>query len=987
MVWIVSMLYFITSCQPGSPDVPAGFELHPDFRMELVAAEPLTFDPVALGFDEKGRTFVLEMPGYPLRDEASRLILLEDENGDGIYDRRHVYADGLGAACSFMPYRGGMLVAAPPELLWLKDTNEDNTADKRTVLMEGFTDGNLQHNVNALTYGLDNWIYAANGGNSGRPFFPKKSGEKLDLRGDDFRFRIEEKRLERVGESSGGFGLAFDNWGRLFETHNLEHVSNLVFPGYYIEGLPVEPSHTLTVISDHEENGLSRIYPIGEQETRVNHPEQSGYFSGACGITHYGGGAFPERFNGQLFVADVVLNLVHLDLLSPDGASFKASRNREKVEFLASMDRAFRPVYLTTGPDGALYLIDMHRNVIEHPEWIPDEIEATLDLKAGRDKGRVYRITPRKGWVPARPQLDINRPEGLVKALEDKNQWVRMTAQRLMVGSQDEAFIPLLEALYQRTAYPLARLHCLWALEGLGALNNSLLARAFRDTSAGVRENALKIAEIHLDSHPEWIEPILKMALDENARVRMQAALTLSTLSEEHYRPRAEAIISTLSRMLATLPADEWSAMAVAAAARKDAVAFCNRLLAEPRDSLDENQLGVALTLARLTGRQNNLGQTRELLNILHTSQVARQWEKTALIEALAYGWESSEGSKEGAPSGSSLLATLESIEQDDSPATFRATGRLRKAIGLPVSQKMSRQIKAALAVVSDRQLPVEERLALLQLIALEEFASKKQALYALLDNREPLALQKEALAQLWEANDPNVARHFVECWPTLGPEARKLAGDILLYKTYNHGLLLSALENNTIRPGELNFDLERRRVLLFSDDKLTRTRAEALFSDAGVTTRKEAIEKMRPALALPGDVEKGKAVFEKLCGTCHRYGPIGQDVGPVLTEINRKSKESLLHDILDPNAAVDTKYLNHQARTRDGNIYSGMIQREGDSEITLKMAGGPEITLKKERIEQLSSLGISLMPEGLESGMSHQDMAGLLAFLQQPSQ
>lgn len=144
--------------------------------------------------------------------------------------------------------------------------------------------------------------------------------------------------------------------------------------------------HTLSNISDHEENGTSRIYPIGQQDTRVNHPEQSGYFSGSCGILHYGGGAFGKEYDQTIWVADVVLNLIHVDKIMSDGASFKASRMQQKKEFMASTDRSFRPVNMSVGPDGSIYVIDMHRKVIEHPEWIPDEIEDSLDLDAGKKR-------------------------------------------------------------------------------------------------------------------------------------------------------------------------------------------------------------------------------------------------------------------------------------------------------------------------------------------------------------------------------------------------------------------------------------------------------------------------------------------------------------------------------------------------------------------------------------------------------------------------
>ena len=205
---VLLSLIFLMSCS-DEQKVPEGFEINPEFNLELVASEPILFDPVDMKFDDEGRAYVLEMPGYPLRDEDSRIVLIEDTNNDGIYDQRHVYADELGVASSFMPYKGGMLVAAPPYLLWLRDTDNDNHADRREVIMEGFSAGNLQHNYNGLTYGLDNWIYAANGGNSGRPYFVDDESNHLDLRGDDFRFDLDNSILERVGESSGGFELAF----------------------------------------------------------------------------------------------------------------------------------------------------------------------------------------------------------------------------------------------------------------------------------------------------------------------------------------------------------------------------------------------------------------------------------------------------------------------------------------------------------------------------------------------------------------------------------------------------------------------------------------------------------------------------------------------------------------------------------------------------------------------------------------------------------
>lgn len=972
------ILFFNTACQE-EVNAPEGFELNPLFQMELVASEPLVFDPVDMKFDAQGNAFVLEMPGYPLRDEQSRLIVLEDLDNDGVFDKRHLFADSLFVASSIMPYKGGILVASPPELLFLKDTNQDHKADVREVLMEGFEVGNLQHNYNGLTFGLDNWIYMANGGNNGAPHFKGKPEEALPLRGEDFRIKLETGKLERVGESSGGFELAFDEWGHMFQTHNLEHVSQLIFPGYYMQGIPTSPSHSLHNVSNHEENGLSRIYTIGEQETRVNHPEQSGYFSGACGITFYGGNDFPEGYNNNLFVNDVVLNLVHLDVLSENGAAYKSSRMREKVEFLASTDRSFRPVNMVTSPDAALYLMDMHRSVIEHPEWIPDEIEEKLDLAAGKDKGRIYKIT-KKGQAYSAPYtFEKGNWQQAVESLGHPNQWVRMTAQRLLVEGNMEESVPKLKDLCANSQNALARLHAMWTLDGLAALSNEELLAALDDEVVGIRENAIKIAEPRLNLTKAFSTKLVELMKDAHPRVRMQACLSLSTLEEQ--ASMASDIRSNLSALLGQ-DQDLWTQMAALALASKQAASFTESLLNNSvTNQLNKGQSYVLRHLGELLGQtQNEAAISQMLVSLQGNDQVSNE-TKSKLLAAFAHGWSQSDGQRGNAVGKWNSI--LNEIETSNSIVILHASAKFRKATGLPPSKLLANSLTEATSIVLDPNLQISGRLEALQLIGLDAFENREDFLYQLLDHKMPVALQEAALRQLWEADEPRVAKALLNRWDVLGPEARKHAGNILLYKAYNHDHLLTALEEGDINMGELNLDLERRRVLLFSSNEQVKSRAEALFSDAGVVQRKEAIEQMRPALEMHGDIAKGKTLFASACGECHQYGEIGKAVGPVLTEINRKSKEALLYEILDPNAAVDTRYVNHQVRTEDGNIYQGMIQRETDEEITLVMMGAVEHTIRKADIAEFRSLGTSLMPEGLESGLSQEDMASLLAFLQ----
>ncbi|REG94442.1 PVC-type heme-binding CxxCH protein [Algoriphagus antarcticus] len=946
----------------------AGFQIEEGFSLSLVGSEPLFADPVDFEFNEAGEAMVLEMPGYPFEDQQSRIVLLQDTNNDGVYDDSQVFAENLQLATSFLPYKEGALVAAPPYLLYVKDLDKDKKADAIDTLMGGFSTGNLQHNYNGLTYGLDNWIYAVNGGNSGKPFWWGDSSSRMDLRGQDFRFNLKTRVMERIGESSGGFGLGMDEWGRLYETHNLTHISHLVFPDRYLNGARLLQEHTLENISDHEENGLARIYPIGEQESRVNHPEQSGYFSGSCGITYYGGGAFGAEYNNTVWVADVVLNLIHTDKITAKGSSLKASRMMEKREFLASTDRSFRPVNMSVGPEGAMYVVDMHRQVIEHPEWIPDEIEKTLDLNAGKDKGRIYKITK----VGEKNPFDVTQLksiDGMIEGLKHSNQWVRKTAHRLLMDREltDPQLNKLSELLTSENE--LARLHALWILQGKNKLTADQLTRALEDPTAGVRENALLIAENTLSSNQDLLKNCIALMTDADARVRMQAALTVSTLDDVMFDQHKAKLLPVYLEA-ANTKMDDWNIAAITLAAKHAAPEFFNRLVASGNFETNPSLLS-SLALAS----SNSEADMQTIMLTLKDAEVNSEI-KSNVIHQL------SQGSTSG--SGNGLLPQIRALEQTNDRLVISELANFRNRLQLPPSPEYLKYSREALKLAVDDTQADSVRIQQMSLIALLPYNEKSEVLYQSLQNSAPLKIQEEALRQLSKFREPEIGDRVVAIWKELSPQTRRYASDLLLYIESNHDALLTGLEQNTINIGEMNFDLERRRTLLWwTDNADTKRRARALFTDEGVTNRKEAIETMKPALTLAGSSINGEEVFESICSNCHVYGAIGKDVGPVLTEINRKSKESLLHEILDPNSAVDTKYINHRLETKQGDLHMGIVEAETDQYITIKKMGGEKVTINKTDIKTFNSLGTSLMMEGLENSMTPQEMADLLAFLQ----
>ncbi|UBM58558.1 c-type cytochrome [Marinilongibacter aquaticus] len=946
-----------------------GFQIEEGFILEKVAEEPLIADPVDIKFNEKGEALLMEMPGYPYEDKQSRILILKDKNGDGIFDSSFVFAENLQLANSFMPYKKGVLVAAPPYLLQLHDENQDYRVEKIDTLMGGFATGNLQHNYNSLHYGLDNWIYAANGGNDGQPFWWGDSTSRIDLREQDFRFNLDTKEIERIGLSSGGFGLAYDAFGRHFETHNLTHISHLVFPDRYLKSHAILQEHTLQNISDHEEHGLARVYPIGEQENRVNHPEQSGYFSGSCGIHYYGGGALSDEFENTVWVADVVLNLIHVDKINPNEASFRAERLSEKKEFLASTDRAFRPVNMEVGPDGALYVVDMHRKVIEHPEWIPDEIEKNLDIEAGKNQGRIYRIAKTKSAKP----FDFNQFDkigDLVQALSHRNQWVRQTAHRILMEKElsTQAIADLKTQLKSENVF--ARLHALWILGNTGKLNTREIIRGLQDHSPEIRENALLIGESQLETNESLISETVNRLRDNDARVRMQAALSLSTLSENN--PLAHKIETQLLESLAAssqMKNDEWNRAAITLAIHNNSAALFEKIMTQP---LVDSELLASLAL------NADATESEKILKMLDNG-VLENNSKTHIINKLSQNsaLAKSQTNKE----------SIAALEQKADLNLLIALAALRQALKLSPSPVFLTYSEQAKANVLDNSKPDSVRLQYLSILDFVPYTQKKQVLFACLQNTQPLKLQEKAIGQLSNYRNKEIGETIVSMWNDLSPQTRRYASDLLLYTETNHDALLTGLEKGTINIGEMNFDLERRRTLLWwTANENTKKRAEKLFSDAGVVNRQEAIDKMRPALQLMGDAQKGQQIFANTCSSCHQYGSLGTEVGPVLTEINRKSKATLLHDILDPNAAVDPVYINHALETKDGTMHLGIVANETDQAITIKKIGGDKVTIAKQDIKSFRSLGSSLMMEGFENTLSIQEFADLLEFLQKGS-
>ena len=966
------------SAEPHPIATRENCELHPSLDISLFAKEPDVVDPVALTFDEQGRAFVVEMRDYPYgfgpdRKPGGTVRMLEDTDGDGRVDRSTVFAEGLSFPTSIAPWNGGVIVTAPPDVVFLKDTDGDGKADVREVLLKGFTLGVTDSNINGLRWGLDNRLHGVNGGNGGNIVSTRKPGAPVPLRNLDFSFDPATGDFTPTFHTSGGFGLVFDEWGRSFVTYNINHLQQRIIPVRYLNrfsGFP--PVEAVTSISDHGE--MSRIYPISEPETRVNHPEQSGHFSSAGGMGFVGMPGYPGDLPGSIFVCDVVGNLVHRDLLVSDGPIFSAHRStgEQTREFFGSRDPAFRPVGLELGPDGALYLIDMQRDVIEHPDYIPQKMKDKLDLRAGADRGRIYRLVPKGGLPRVKPDLRTAKVADLIQHLGHSNQWWRVTSQRLLSERLAKEAVPALKKL-ARQRNPTARLHALWTLRGLGALDEGLVVEVITDPTPGLRENGLLLAEELLPGSKALRRAITKRAEDRDARVRFQAALTLGQIEFEEARP-------ALTRIYLTDLGFRWSRLAVLSSLAREEVPFVRTVLqcSEFQTAPVKAQCEALREMTDLVGaRTRDAAELTRLLSLLNEPR----WPEPLKLAGL-------EGLQSGVTrAGLSSVAGKDvayELSRPTSLPVFAAAWRLARTLQLPESDAQQHALEAARQRATNQFRPAAQRIEDIQLLALGDYSSVGGTLRMLLEGSEPSAVQQGAVEVLGQFKEEAVATNLVASWRSLAPAVRAPVINLLLQRTPFHAALLGAMESGQIKVGELNLDLEQRRRLLRESSPAIMARAAKLIGDEEYGNRKAVVEDWLRKLPANGDPKRGRVQFEKTCAQCHALGGIGQQVGPDLAALAHRSVEDLLSNILDPNMAIHPNYVSYVAETTSGEIETGILQSESSESVVLKQALGKTVVLPRKQLKRFESSGLSLMPEGLEAGMTPADLRDLIAFLQE---
>ncbi len=499
------------------------------FRAELVAHEPQITDPVAFDWGADGRLWVVQMNDYPTGLDGQGkpggvVKILTDADGDGQYEKTSVFAEGLAFPTGVMPWKKGALIASAPDIIYAEDTDGDGRADRQEVLFTGFKPGNQQHRFNGFEWGLDGWIYAANG-DSGGEVKSIKTGRSVNISGRDVRFRPDSGEMETVSGMTQ-YGLRRDDWGNWFGNDNPVWLWHVTLPERYLARNPqLAVKRVKKQLANYPDP--NRVYPASQPVERPNQPWSLNHVTSACTPAPYRDDLFGGMFADSVFIGEPVHNTVHREVLGREGSGFRSARGAGETEkeFLASTDNWFRPVQVRTGPDGALWVADFYRFVLEHPEWISPEMQSRLDLRAGSDKGRLYRISPAgsvRRRVPDFSKLDA---PALACAMDTGNGWQRDMAQRLLMEKQDPAAVAPLRALLAPFHAPQVRLQALATLGGLGALGEDVIHAALADPCPWMRCEALRQSEVKA---PNSLFPaVAALARDLDAAVRLQAAFTL----------------------------------------------------------------------------------------------------------------------------------------------------------------------------------------------------------------------------------------------------------------------------------------------------------------------------------------------------------------------------------------------------------------------------------------------------------------------------
>ncbi len=975
-------------------EAKAAFRLRPGMEIGLVASEPLIESPVAIDFGADGRLWVCEMRDYPSGLDGNgqpggRVKVLTDTDGDGQFDAAQIVADALPFPTGLMAWHGGVIVCAAPDV-WIVQPARDSQRDgapssasgksqrpltpaaagaitirtpdgwHATQLLTGFATHNFQARVNGLRWGLDGWVYGS-GGLFGGKITVTQSGQTYDCSNRDFRFKPDTGEFEPLAGVSQQ-GHVRNDFGEWFGNDNGSLIWQFPLPDRYARRNPhVSPPTARLFLPAGQGEDIGRVFPASRTLQRFNDPGAANRLTSACGPEIYRDELLGSEFYGNAFVCEPVHNLVRRAVLVPNGISYTTHRAADEAtsEFLASTDNWFRPVEVRTGPDGALWVVDMYRFVVEHPRWIPAERLKDLDPRAGANLGRIWRVYP-SGQKP-RPirNLAALAPAQLAEVIGSPNGAERDLAHRRLLDSAGQsgsssaahAGSGALKRIARSSRLPACRAQALTVLSQLGMLGQSDWAMGLRDAHREVRRVAVELAESGrvADSDPARTgdrvpEPLLARVDDPDATVRFQLALTLGEFDDP-------AAGRTLARLVQQDLASPWHRSAVLSAALAAPAAFAAAIANESEPAWDQLREDALNSFVAADA-------TDALAAWLETTWSRPQSQDGRTAEALR------------------LLAALEGKPE----VSAAIINRFPKAAAILAELRHS-LATSAFTLVLDTAQPERIRQAAVELLARAAAGDpgRQRELVSLLEGDLPPAVLQAVFQGLGRTESSTLPAALLSRWAQRPPLQRGELIAILLGRENWTRELLSGVTAGTVLAAE--FSPAQRQLLRQHSSAAVRDQALALFP-VNASGRGEIIARYSAALPAAGDSTLGAGHFDRLCASCHLLRGHGYAVGPDLAPFRGKPSADFLTAILDPNAAIEPRFVAWTAELKDGRSLTGIVRDESATGLKLLQPSGQSETLRRSEIASLSPHALSLMPEGLDRSLTPADLADLIAWI-----
>lgn len=979
-----SQLPRIAPVEPAHAE--ATFELADAFTMQLTAAEPLVTSPVAMQWDEQGDLYVCEMRGYSehREDRLSRIVRLRDLNDDGVYDESKVFVDQLYWPTALFPYAGGLYVVDAPHVWYFRDTDGDGQVDQKDLVLTGLGTNNVQGLANSFRWGLDNRIHLACSSNGGQVFRPSAgSPSAVELRGRDLAINPRDGSFE-LTTGAAQHGMAFDDWGHKFVCSNSDHLQQVLYEDRYLTRNPhvLAAPGRVSIAVDGPQAEVFRISPVEPWRilrTRLRVTgvvsgliegggRAAGYFTSATGINIYRGDAYPAEWrdasgeSAMAIIGDVGGNLVHRKRIHRDGLMFTGRRIDSQREWIASRDNWFRPAQFENAPDGTLHVIDVYREVIEHPQSLPPDIKQHLDLNSGRDRGRLYRILPVGFQHRPTPQLRHSSSEHLVSLLAHPNAWHREAAARLLYERQDPAVRKSLEAMVHGSTSALGRLHALCTLAGQGALSVEALLRGLRDEHPQVRRHAVRLAEewgVTNDPDGAVLQALISMVDDLDEEVRYQLAFSLGRVPAMD----PDMVTPTLARLCRYDRHQAWLQTAIQSSAVGRSDKLLLAILAE-----SPTEPWPATWLSALIRQLLAEGSTEAMSSLLAECQSRPNLHGNPRLLAIAK------------PIWSALL-----LRETASSRPGATIGQLDRE----TTEKWIASLEAS-AIANVRYCV--ERVARGEVDSLPSL----EPAFSLLSNVEPEAVRRLVLPWLHPqypsevqmlvvrtlATDrsPEIVQHYLAVWLSLSPPVRSAVIEAMFSDAGYIDAVFAAVQRGDFSARDLPRD--RLENVLRRGTPEQQSAAQKLLHEWTNQDRSRLLVQYREGLTTGGNLENGRQLFRQHCAGCHQLEGHGSTLGPSLAGLAHKGIDFILANVLDPNLEVNPQYFNYVALHQDGRTITGAVVEENATSLTLQRADNVRDSLLRSEIQELKSTGKSIMPEGLDRSISPAQMNDLLRYL-----